>query len=261
MKNTKMFITIKSAAYKAGQILLSAQEIRNSVTEKEGVGNFVTQYDLNVQNFLRKELLADFPDAHFVGEEDTVHEDALHGLAFIVDPIDCTANFVRGMNHSAVSIALARDGELICGAVYNPYRDELFSAQKGEGAFLNGDRISVSERTLSEGVFCFGTSPYDRSLRARSLKIAGELMDRMQDLRRFGSAALDLTDIACGRVELGFECILQPWDFAAGALILSEAGGIATQLDGSPLTLDRPCSIVSGNRKAHAEFLALGLSE
>lgn len=254
-----MLPKIEAAAKQAGQILLSAQDIRNSVSEKEGVGNFVTQYDIKVQQFLRETLLNTFPDAHFVGEEDAVHEDALHGLAFIVDPIDCTANFVRGMNHSAVSIALAQDGDLICGAVYNPYRDELFSAQKGCGAFLNHQPITVSSRSLSDGVFCFGTSPYDRSLRARTFEIAGQLMNRMQDLRRFGSAALDLTDIACGRVELGFECILQPWDFAAGALILSEAGGIATQLNGEPLTLDRPCSILSGNKQAHAEFLSLHL--
>ena len=84
-------------------------------------------------------------------------------------------------------------------------------------------------------------------------------MDRMQDLRRFGSAALDLTDIACGRAELGFECILQPWDYAAGALILQEAGGRISQLDGSPITLDRPCSILSGNPLVHAAFLALEL--
>lgn len=254
-----MLTKIEAAAKQAGQILLSAHDIRNSVSEKEGVGNFVTQYDIKVQQFLRETLLSAFPDAHFVGEEDTVHEDALHGLAFIVDPIDCTANFVRGMNHSAVSIALAQDGELICGAIYNPYRDELFFAQKDHGAFLNHQPIAVSSRSLSDGVFCFGTSPYDRSLRARTFEIAGQLMNRMQDLRRFGSAALDLTDIACGRVELGFECILQPWDFAAGALILSEAGGVATQLNGEPLTLDRPCSILSGNKQAHAEFLSLQL--
>lgn len=254
-----MLQKIESAARQAGEILLSAQDIRNTVSEKEGVGNFVTQYDIKVQQFLRESLLSAFPNAHFVGEEDSVHEDALHGFAFIVDPIDCTANFVRGMNHSAVSIALAQDGVLICGVVYNPYRNELFSAQKGQGAFLNHVPIRVSNRSLSDGVFCFGTSPYDRSLRERTLQIAGQLMNRMQDLRRFGSAALDLTDIACGRVELGFECILQPWDYAAGALILSEAGGVVTQLDGSPLTLDRPCSIVSGNQLVHTEFLSLGL--
>lgn len=254
-----MLQKIESAARKAGQILLSAKDIRNTVSEKEGVGNFVTAYDVKVQQFLREALLSVFPEAHFVGEEETVHEDSLHGLAFIVDPIDATANFVRGMNHSAISIALAQDGELICGVVYNPYRDELFSAQKCCGAFLNHEPIQVSSRSLSEGVFCFGTSPYDRSLRTRTLQIAGQLMERMQDLRRFGSAALDLTDIACGRAELGFECILQPWDYAAGVLILSEAGGIATQLDGSPLALDHPCSIVSGNKQAHTEFLSLGI--
>ena len=254
-----MLTKIETAAKQAGQILLSAQDIRSSVSQKEGIGNFVTHYDIQVQNFLRETLLNILPEAHFVGEEELIHEDGLDKLAFIVDPIDCTANFVRAMNHSAVSIALAQDGEVICGVVYNPYRDELFSAQKNHGAFLNHQPITVSNRSLSDGIFCFGTSPYDLSQRARTLAIAGQLMNRMQDLRRFGSAALDLTDIACGRVELGFECVLQPWDFAAGALILSEAGGIATQLNGEPLTLNRPCSILSGNKQAHAEFLSLQL--
>lgn len=254
-----MLHPILDAVREAGQIILSAHDVQ--VSSKEGIGNFVTTYDVKVQSFLREKLLSIVPDAHFVGEEDKVHDDALHGLAFIVDPIDCTANFVRSWKHSAVSIALAQDGALILGAVYNPYRDEMFSAQKGKGAFLNGRPIHVSARTMDRGVFCFGTSPYDRSLRARSFRIAGRLMDRMQDLRRFGSAALDLTDIACGRAELGFECILQPWDYAAGALILQEAGGRISQLDGSPITLDRPCSILSGNPLVHAAFLALELGK
>lgn len=253
-----MLTPILDAVREAGRILLDAQDMQ--VSAKAGVGNFVTTYDLKVQALLRERLLAIVPEAHFVGEEDAVHDDALHGLAFIVDPIDCTANFVRGMKHSAVSAALAQDGVLILGAVLNPYRDELFWAEKGCGAFLNGAPIRVSGRTLDQGVFCFGTSPYDRSLRAHSLRIAGRLMDRMQDLRRFGSAALDLTDIACGRTELGFECILQPWDYAAGALILTEAGGCISQLDGSPITLDRPCSILSGNPACHAAFLQEGLA-
>lgn len=256
-----MLNAVVQAAREAGSILLSAHDLRNAVSEKEGVGNFVTTYDVKVQNFLREKLLTAVPQAHFVGEEDTVHDDALHGLAFIVDPIDCTANFVRSWNHSAVSIALAQDGELVLGVVYNPYRDEMFSAQKGKGAFLGGRPIRVSARTMDRGVFCFGTSPYDRALRARTFRIAARLMDRMQDLRRFGSAALDLTDIACGRAELGFECILQPWDYAAGALILQEAGGRISQLDGSPITLDRPCSILSGNPLVHDAFLALELGK
>ncbi len=254
-----MLNAILDAVRAAGHIILDAHDMQ--VSSKEGVGNFVTTYDVKVQTFLREKLLAIVPDAHFVGEEDKVHDDALHGLAFIVDPIDCTANFVRGMKHSAVSVALARDGVLILGAVYNPYRDELFYAEKGKGAFLNGAPIHVSNRSLAEGVFCFGTSPYDRTLRTRTLRIAGRLMDRMQDLRRFGSAALDLTDIACGRTELGFECILQPWDYAGGAIILTEAGGCITQLDGSPITLDRPCSILSGNPIAHRTFLDDKLAE
>lgn len=254
-----MLHPIRDAVREAGQIILRAHDVQ--VSSKEGIGNFVTTYDVKVQSFLHEKLLSIVPDAHFVGEEDKVHDDALHGLAFIVDPIDCTANFVRGMKHSAVSVALARDGVLILGAVYNPYCDEMFYAELGKGAFLNGTPIHVSKRTLSEGVFCIGTSPYHRSLRERTMTIAGRLMDRMQDLRRFGSAALDLTDIACGHVELGFECILQPWDFAGGAIILTEAGGRITQLDGSPITLDRPCSILSGNQLAHSAFLEENLAK
>lgn len=254
-----MLNAILDAVRQAGRIILTAHDVQ--VSSKEGVGNFVTTYDVKVQSFLREKLLAIVPDAHFVGEEDKVHDDALHGLAFIVDPIDCTANFMRGMKYSAISVGLARDGVLILGVVYNPYRDEMFYAQKDKGAFVNGMPIHVSNRPMSEGIFCFGTSPYQRSLRDRTMLIAGRLMQRMQDLRRFGPAALDLAYIACGRVELGFECILQPWDFAGGALILTEAGGCITQLDGSPITLDRPCSILSGNPLAHSAFLAENLAK
>ena len=252
---------IAQAVRAAGQIILNAHNIESAVSAKEGNGNFVTTYDVKVQQFLQKRLLDLLPTAHFVGEEEETHDDALHGLAYIVDPIDCTANFIRDMTHSAISVALAKDGELILSVVYNPYRDELFSAEKGKGAFLNGRPIHVSDRPLEAGVFCFGTSPYELSLRKRTFTIAARLMDRMQDLRRFGSAALDLADIACGRVELGFECILQPWDYAGGALLITEAGGRISQLDGSPITLDRPCSILSGNALAHEAFLAQQLGK
>lgn len=250
---------IAAAVQESGRLLPAAHRISDTVIAKQGTGNFVTAYDLQVQQLLRERLLALLPDAHFVGEEDDCREDPLHGLAFIVDPIDCTANFIRGLKHSAVSVALACEGRLVISAVYNPYRDELFTAETGHGAFLNDRPIQVSDRPLSEGVFCFGTSPYDASLRTRSMTIASRLMAQMQDLRRFGSAALDLCDVACGRVELGFECILQPWDYAGGALLVQEAGGQVTQLDGSPITLDRPCSILSGNARAHAAFLAQDL--
>lgn len=256
-----MLNAIIEAVRDAGQIILSAHDIDAAVSAKEGNGNFVTTYDVKVQQFLQERLLAICPEAHFVGEEEEVHADALHGLAYIVDPIDCTANFIRDMKHSAISVALAQDGELVLGVVYNPYRGEMFAGQKGQGATLNGRPIHVSDRPMERGVFCFGTSPYDPALRAHSFQIAGRLMERMQDLRRFGSAALDLCDVACGRVELGFECILQPWDYAGGALLISEAGGRVTQLDGSPITLDRPCSILSGNALAHAAFLAHHLDQ
>ena len=254
-----MLNAVVQAAREAGSILLSAHDLRNAVSEKEGVGNFVTTYDVKVQNFLREKLLTRYLRVTSSARRTPYTTTRCTALPSSSIPSTCTANFVRGWKHSAVSIALAQDGELILGVVYNPYRDEMFTAQKGRGALLDGQPIHVSARTMDRGVFCFGTSPYDRALRARSFRIASRLMDRMQDLRRFGSAALDLTDIACGRAELGFECILQPWDYAAGALILQEAGGRISQLDGSPITLDRPCSILSGNPLVHAAFLALEL--
>ena len=241
-----MLNAVVQAAREAGSILLSAHDLRNAVSEKEGVGNFVTTYDVKVQNFLREKLLTAVPQAHFVGEEDTVHDDALHGLAFIVDPIDCTANFVRGWKHSAVSIALAQDGELILGVVYNPYRDEMFTAQKGRGALLDGQPIHVSARTMDRGVFCFGTSPYDRALRARSFRFASRLMDRMQDLRRFGSAALDLTDIACG-LSFMITLIISPSVKTTTPASVSLEASASICSGTTPLTVMSPLVIAAAN--------------
>ena len=138
-----MIEQIIAAVREAGKIVLSASDIERATSEK-GVGNFVTKYDVAVQEYLRGALLAILPEAHFMGEEGREHEDSLHGLCFIVDPIDGTANFVRGLCCSAISVALARDGELIAGVVYQPYIDEIFYAEKGKGAFRNGQPIHAS---------------------------------------------------------------------------------------------------------------------
>ena len=253
-----MIEQIIAAVREAGKIVLSASDIERATSEK-GVGNFVTKYDVAVQEYLRGALLAILPEAHFMGEEGREHEDSLHGLCFIVDPIDGTANFVRGLCCSAISVALARDGELIAGVVYQPYIDEIFYAEKGKGAFRNGQPIHASDRPMKDGLYYLGTGSYYQETYDRTFAIARALFDRMLDLRRFGPAAFELCNIACGRLELGFETLLQPWDYAAAACILHEAGGVITQLDGSPITLDRGCSILAGNRPCHAEFLAEGL--
>ena len=255
-----MIEQIIRAVREAGKIVLSASDIERATDEK-GAGNFVTKYDVAVQEYLKKELLAILPEAHFMGEEGQDQTDSLQGLCFIVDPIDGTANFVRGLRCSAISVALAQDGELIAGVVYQPYIDEIFYAEKGKGAFRDGQPIRVSDRAMRDGFYYFGTGSYYEGTENRTFAIARELFERMLDLRRFGPAAYELCNIACGRLELGFEVLLQPWDYAAAACIISEAGGAISQLDGTPITLDRPCSILAGNAVCHREFFERGMDK
>lgn len=221
-------------------ILLSADDIQRKTHQKTGKGNFVTDYDSKVQAILKKELLELVPGAAFLGEEDQMdHTDISKGYAFIVDPIDGTANFTRGYNASCVSVALALDGRPILGVVHNPYQKETFHAIRGKGAYLNGEKISASHRPLEEGLILFGTAPYHTELTKKSFEVAYRYMSRAQDLRRSGSAALDLCMIACGRAEFFFELSLCPWDYAAGALLVEEAGGIVSSLQGLPITYDQ----------------------
>ena len=245
----------------AGEIMLSAREVEQSVREKEGSSNFVTAYDVRVQELLREKLLGLRPNAHFVGEEEDIHDDVLHGEAFIVDPIDGTTNFIRGLNASAVSVARLRGGAVVEAATYDPYRDEFYYAKLGEGSSCNGKPISVSSLPLADSLVCFGTSPYYSDLVPRTFALAGRLMEAAADLRRSGSAVLDLMQVARGSAGLMFELKLSPWDYAASSLIVTEAGGIITQPDGSPLTFDMGCGVVAGNPRAWADFFAHDLDK
>lgn len=230
----------------AARIMLEADEMDAKTRAKEGKGNFVTEYDSKVQAFLKDRLLELFPEAVFMGEEDDDDKADIHkGYAFIVDPIDGTSNFTRGYKMSSISVALALDGYPQLGVVYNPYLDETFWAEKGKGAYLNGRQIHVSDRTLEQSLVLFGTSPYDETLAKRSFEIAYRYFSRAEDLRRSGSAAIDLCCLACGRADFYFELKLSPWDYAAGALIVEEAGGLVSDLEGNPVTYDRKQTVVA----------------
>lgn len=240
----------------ASKIMLSAVQAESSITAKEGRKNFVTKYDVKVQDHLQTALKDFCPDAGFVGEENKT-ESEQHGLRFIVDPIDGTTNFMQGYDHSAVSVALCDGAEVLMGVVCNPYADETFTAVKGKGAFLNGERIHVSERELSDGLALVGTSPYHSENSDYTFKLIRKVFDISRDIRRSGSAAIDICQIACGRCELFFEQALQPWDYAAGYLILTEAGGIAKTFDGQRPSLEHGCDIYSCNPKSEMRFLEL----
>lgn len=244
-RNPEMRKKLIEIVKEAGEIMLCAEHIQDGVEVKEGHANFVTAYDKKVQKFLKERLLKAVPEAVFVGEEEEVHASIERGYAFIVDPIDGTTNFMKGLRMSAVSVALLKDGEPILGIVYNPYSNEVFSAEKGKGAWCNEKPIHVSGLPLKDGIVIVGTAPYHPELADRTFSMMREYFNRCLDIRRSGSSALDLCNIACGRAELFWELILSPWDYAAGALIVKEAGGRVTTADGEPLCYDKPISIMA----------------
>lgn len=232
----------------AGEIVLSAHDVWSQTHEKSSAADLVTEYDLAVERFLKEKLPPLMPGSLFFGEEEKENASPLTGWVFIVDPIDGTTNFVRGLKQSAISVALAHDGAVEYGVVYDPYKDEMFSAKRGGGAFLNARPIHVSERPLSEGVFGMGTAIYDRQFLAPTMRVTEQLFRRSCDFRRLGAAALDLCDVACGRLDLFFEYSLSPWDHAAGGLILTEAGGVISTLEGAPMDYARRCSVWASNQ-------------
>ena len=251
-----MLKKITEIVKEAGKIVLSAHNQENAVTAKEGKKNFVTKYDVAVQDFLFRELGKKFPDAQFIGEEGE-NDISTNGLRFIIDPIDGTTNFMQDYRCSCISIGLCKGNDVIAGVVYNPYTDELFSAEKGKGAYLNGNRIKVSERPLSDGLALFGTSPYHPENTDETFSLLRKVFDFSRDIRRSGSAAYDICMIACGRCEVFFEKSLQPWDIAAGTLILKEAGGIALNYQGRDISFSTPNDVVFANPKAYKEFITL----
>lgn len=223
------------------------------IDSKGGHANFVTEYDKKVQERLRAGLRDILPDAHFIGEEGG--SDASYsqtGKFFIVDPIDGTMNFIKDYRASAISVALVVDDVAEIGVIYNPYLDEMFYAQRGHGAFCNGKRQHVSNDPIGNALVIFGTSPYDEELSERCFKMAHAYFRAALDVRRSGSAALDLCAVAAGRAELFFELALSPWDYAAGALIVQEAGGIASDIDGNELVFSRRCSVLARNKVVQA---------
>lgn len=251
-----MIKKITEIVKEAGKIVLSAHNQENTITAKEGKKNFVTKYDVAVQEFLFRELGKAFPDAQFIGEEGE-NDFSTDGLRFIIDPIDGTTNFMQDYRCSCISVALCNGNDVIVGVVYNPYTNEIFSAEKGKGAYLNDDRISVSERPLSDGLALFGTSPYHPENTDETFALLRKVFDLSRDIRRSGSAAFDICTVACGRCEVFFEKGLQPWDIAAGTLILKEAGGIALNYDGTEISFSTPNDVVFANPKAYKEFITL----
>lgn len=250
---------LPSLLKKAGKIMLEAHEIGSSVSSKSGNANFVTEFDTKVQDFLISSIKKEIPYATFMAEEQENDAAVINNqCCFVIDPIDGTTNFIYNYHHSCISVAVISYGEPVVGAVYDPYLDELFMAQKGKGASLNGAPMQVSQTPLSGALVAFGSAPYYRNeLGDLTMGLLKELYMNAADVRRCGSAALDLAYLAAGRNDVFFEARLSPWDYAVGYLLITEAGGIISQINGDPVNFSAPQSILASNAVAYDELLAI----
>jgi len=251
----------QSAARQAGKIILEWQG--NIAFLEKADNNLVTEADFAAQEAIIKIIQDHFPEHSIMAEEQDLSVNSRAANLWIIDPLDGTNNFVHTIPHFSISIAYARSGRVVAGAVFDPVRNEMFTASQGKGAFLNGTPIGISEAgSLQEAIIATGFY-YDRgTMMRKTLNSIEKLFEaNIHGIRRFGSAALDLCWVACGRFDAYFEYKLSTWDFAAGMLILEEAGGHCTDQKGSPLNLNSTGIAVS-NGKFHNELLNIvGWSE
>lgn len=262
MRTTKKFEQVaRSALLAGGEILMRGFRRPLRVAYKTKTSP-VTQVDIAIERAIRRMIHQKFPNHRFIGEESDFlrSSDDTGGSSYrwIVDPLDGTVNFIHRFPHSSVSVALEKDGRLVVGGVYDPFRKELFFAVRGEGATLNGRSIHVSKtRNLNDSLLITGF-PYDRHKKTRYyLSLIEPFMRRGIDVRRIGSAALDLAWIAAGRADGYWESRLNPWDVAAGALILEEAGGKISNFSGTPYDHNRPYQTLASNGRIHRQMQKL----
>lgn len=258
MLRSALLNVMVAAARKAGRSLKrDFGEVENLQVSLKGPGNFVTAADNRAEDILRAELAKARPGYGFLGEEGGLKEGADKSHVWIVDPLDGTTNFLHGIPQFAISIGLEREGMIVAGVVYNPANEELFTAERGKGAFLNDQRLRVAaRRRLADAVIACGLPHLGRpALPLFRQEFAG-VQEKVAGLRRFGAAALDLAWVAAGRLDAYWERDLSPWDMAAGLLLVREAGGYATDLDGGDAPLAKH-GIIAGNEAIHKALLAV----
>jgi myo-inositol-1(or 4)-monophosphatase len=241
------------AARRAGRILRENIHGTRKITYKGDI-NLVTEMDTRSEREVVETLRAAFPDHGIIAEEETTIRNQ-SGYTWIIDPLDGTTNYAHGYPCFSVSIALEHEGNIVTGVVYDPMRDELFTAQKGQGASLNGKRIQVSDiDVLIRSLLATGF-PYDRKVSEKNnLDYFHDLLMASQEVRRDGSAALDLCSVAAGRFDGFWELKLKPWDVAAGSLIVREAGGMVSDLSGSSFDLNA-AEILASNGRIHQQMV------
>jgi myo-inositol-1(or 4)-monophosphatase len=256
MLRSALLNVMTAAARKAGRSLKrDFGEVEHLQVSLKGPANFVTAADRRTEEILLAELTKARPGYGFLGEEGGRHAGDDKSHCWIVDPLDGTTNFLHGIPQFAISIGLERDGVIVAGVIYNPANEELFTAERGKGAFLNDQRLRVAgRRRMADAVVACGLPHIGRGDLALFRKEIAAVQERVAGLRRFGAAALDLAWVAAGRFDVFWERDLSPWDMAAGILMVREAGGFATDLDGGDAVFTKK-QIIAGNEFLHQELL------
>lgn len=256
MLRSALLNVMTAAARKAGRSLKrDFGEVENLQVSMKGPADFVSAADRRAEEILHAELSKVRPGYGFLGEEGGRRDGDDKSHTWIVDPLDGTTNFLHGIPQFAISIALEREGTIVAGVVYNPASEELFVAERGKGAFLNDQRLRVAaRRRLSDAVIACGLPHIGRGDPALFRGELAAVQDKVAGLRRFGAAALDLAWVAAGRFDAFWERDLSPWDMAAGILMVREAGGFASDLEGGDGIFAKR-SIIAGNEFLHTALL------
>ena len=221
-----------------------------SQAREKGVCNFVTAVDEAVQVFIQNKLYALYPDIQFIGEEKDNSAIDMSGAVWVLDPVDGTTNLIHDYHASAISLALMENQEVVMGIIYDPYLDEMYHAEKGKGSFMNGTPIHVSRvPAMHKSLIAIGTSPYFKEETDKNFVLFSKIFHNCQDIRRCGAASLDLAHVACGRIDGYLENHLKIWDYAAGTLIVREAGGTVLSYQGNELPMAMSGNVVAGNPK------------
>lgn len=218
------------------------------VSNKVSASDYLTSMDIAIEAYLKEHLVPLVAGSGFIGEE-SASEDHDRDYVWVVDPIDGTSNFVRDLGLSVISVALLYKQEPTLAVIYHPTRNELFHAEKGKGAYCNDVPLHVSERDFAHSVYCTAFSMIKREFAKPCIDIMEEIYAECDDFRRLGAAALELAQLAAGRVELYFEMRLHPWDYAAGQLLIEEAGGYVGTIGYERPIFTRPMPFFAANSK------------
>src|SRR5215468_12245075 len=250
-----MNVMIAAARKAARGLRRDFGEVEKLQVSLKGPANFVSAADHRAEEILRTELAKARPGYGFLGEEGGRQDGADKSHCWIVDPLDGTTNFLHGIPQFAISIGLERDDMMVAGVIYNPANEELFIAERGKGAFLNDQRLRVAaRRRLSDAVVACGMPHRGRGDHALFRSEMAAVQEQVAGVRRFGAAALDLAWVAAGRFDAFWERDLSPWDMAAGVLMVREAGGFATDLDGGDGFFSKR-HVIAGNEFLHKALL------